>query len=191
MRGALLILAALASASCVEVGRFETPDAGVDGPLACFRCHADKEEPWSHPSSHRLLFRCEDCHAYLSAYGPGHAVRRPCSNCHSEQAHPAGAECTGCHTPHGSANAFLLKESIVTPAGSAAQVHVTKAEGASPEGLVRAGVDGQPAGSGLCEVCHRATGHYNSAGTAAPHESGWCGRCHSHQRAFAPGAPGD
>jgi predicted CXXCH cytochrome family protein len=183
----LALFAALAAAACVEVPQVRA-DAGPDGVYQCFDCHSDLADAWSLPSAHRLLFQCTDCHGFISAYGPGHMSRRPCLNCHSEQSHQ-GYDCARCHTPHGSANAFLIRERIDNALGGTSDIHVSGPQGASPDGLVRAGVDGQTPGTGLCEVCHTTTAHYTGDGSAPAHHTDWCARCHSHQRGFAPGAP--
>jgi hypothetical protein len=133
-----------------------------------------------------VLFDCTVCHVVSDPKGgPGHAERPACATCHSEAAHPEGAACSGCHDPHGSDNAFLLRPTLDTP-GGAKDISVTRPEGASAEGLVRAGVPGAVPGTGVCEVCHTQTLHYNNSGTGLDHEAAWCPQCHSHQDGFPP-----
>ncbi|MBI4952294.1 MAG: hypothetical protein HY908_09685 [Myxococcales bacterium] len=155
----------------------------------CLGCHADVAARWQAQSAHRPLYDCNGCHGLGTVFPHGvPAAPLPCARCHSETSHPAGqAACTGCHDPHGSDNLFLVRRTIMLPGGGTVHVHFSEPEGASADGLVRAGVAGEAAGTGLCEVCHTATAHYDAAGAAAPHETAWCATCHGHQAGFAPG----
>ena len=156
---------------------------------ACLECHTTIAPRWALPSSHGVLLDCTHCHGTFGPSGPGHADSRACSDCHSQVTHPTSGSCTTCHDPHGTENAFLVLESIQVRAGTEVPVHFTTVEGASADGLVRAGVDGATAGTGLCEVCHTSTRYYPSTGLGAPHETGWCPRCHLHQNGFLLGLP--
>lgn len=200
MVGALLalVVAALAAACPAVEPPPSAVDAGADlqglpadpaRMAQCFSCHTDVQTDFARASSHALLFDCDGCHVVHDLEGgAGHAERPQCSQCHSQAPHPSDYACVTCHAPHGSENAFLLRASIPRPDGSAIAVHVTLPEGATADGLVRAGVDGQSAGTGLCEACHTSTAYYTSDGAGAAHHSQWCGQCHSHQHAFAPPA---
>lgn len=172
--------------------------SGVDPAVLahCAGCHTDVVARLALPSSHHALFDCLGCHATSTkGGGPGHASTRECAACHSEAAHPAGARCGTCHDAHGTPNAFLVNEGVPLTHGGLAYVRVTKPEGASADGLARAGVKGARAGTGLCEVCHDATKHYDRDGLGAPHDAAWCGTCHDHAAGFASppdaGAPTD
>ncbi|MBI2389143.1 MAG: hypothetical protein HYV09_05965 [Deltaproteobacteria bacterium] len=162
-------------------------DAAVVAACTAGGCHAEVATRWANPSSHRLLHDCLMCHATVSgtAPGKGHVDEPACAKCHSEATHRTGTACVTCHEPHGSKNVFLLRESIALADGGATTIHVAAPEGASADGLVRAGVDGGVPGTGLCEVCHTTTAHYRRDGVGAPHHGDWCGRCHEHARGFA------
>lgn len=180
-----------AGGSTVTAGHVDGVGTDEAGTAACLGCHTEIQEAWSHASSHEVLFDCNGCHRLGPLLPHAKPVVLPtCDRCHSEAAHPAGgtSSCTDCHDPHGSSNLFLIRKAIRLPSGEVAGVVLTELEGASPGGRVRAGVDGEKPGTGLCEVCHTTTKHYDSAGTAAPHETGWCADCHDHQKGFAPSA---
>jgi predicted CXXCH cytochrome family protein len=149
----------------------------------CLSCHDETKEQWDNLSSHRVLYDCSFCHETVAESGEGHAASKDCSACHSHTPHPP-SECSACHEPHGTINAFLMKDTIKLADGSEVPVHVTKPEGASKNGLARAGVEGEKAGSGLCEVCHQNTKYYNSKGDGEAHDTDFCGHCHDHEEGY-------
>ena len=169
------------------------PPAGIGqhpaANAACLECHAPIAPRWALPSSHGLLLDCTHCHGTFGPGGPGHSDSRACSDCHSVGTHPSTARCTTCHDPHGTENWFLVRETIEVPNGTQVSIHLTSVEGASTDGLVRAGVDGATPGTGLCEVCHADTRYYPRTGFGEPHDTGWCPRCHLHQTGFHLGLP--
>lgn len=153
----------------------------------CLSCHGEVDDDWQHPSTHRQLLDCFSCHTVRDVPpGPGHAERSQCTACHSQAVH-SDQSCTTCHNQHGSSNAYLIRTVLTLPDGSTANIHFTRPEGASADGLVRAGVDGESAGTGLCEVCHDSKRrYYNRDGNGAPHETTWCANCHKHSTGFDP-----
>ncbi|MBI5481477.1 MAG: hypothetical protein HY906_21645 [Deltaproteobacteria bacterium] len=172
-------------------GGVPTPGIGqnVAADQACLECHPTIAPRWQLPSSHGVLLDCIHCHGTRGTPGPGHSDSRACSDCHSQGSHPAAASCTACHDPHGTENAFLVRETLKVRGGSEVPVHFTTVEGASADGLVRAGAEGAAPGTGVCEVCHTETRYYPQNGLGAPHETGWCPRCHLHQNGFWLGRP--
>ena len=201
-RGCALVVVAgltMGLAACTHDFPSDEPtDAGVPPPgvgqhpaanAACLECHAPIAPRWALPSSHGLLLDCVHCHGTYGAGGPGHSDSRACSDCHSQGTHPSTAACTACHDPHGTENAFLVLETIAVPTGTDVPIHLTTVEGASLDGLARAGVEGAEPGTGLCEVCHADTRFYPRTGLGEPHETGWCPRCHLHQTGFHLGLP--
>ena len=196
-RNVLIALAAIFAVALIvpgAAGADGTPDpqwetslgVGTDdaGSQTCLGCHSAVQGSWSNLSTHSLILDCATCHVATNPPGPGHAAKAACETCHSEQTHPTGAACTSCHDPHGSANAFLVRADLPLTAGGTAAVHFTRPEGASKDGLVRQGVSGATAGTGVCEVCHSKTAHYDQKGSGTAHSGDWCALCHSHQGGF-------
>lgn len=172
--GVLLSACGATTVTPVDAGDDGT---GVDEALTarCVGCHAAVGERWKQVSSHSLLFDCAQCHVEQSATpGPGHQSKRACGECHSAQEHH-GFSCVGCHDQHGSANLFLVRETL---AGK--PVTLTSPTGLDATGLARG------TGAGVCETCHTATAHDRSDGAGPPHHAAWCITCHGHDRAFSP-----
>lgn len=177
---AILVPAALlAAAGAVIAESWETAlGVGTDvaGDLKCLSCHVAVKSAWEHSSTHAMIHDCRVCHKTNAPSGAGHASKKPCADCHSEKAHPAAAPCSACHQVHGTANRFLIPDTL-----GGRPVFLTTPEGKSDTGLARG------TGKGVCEVCHASTKYYTSAGAGAAHETGWCIKCHSHQNGFSPG----
>lgn len=189
---ALALFLSLGLAACDSGSVSAAPVADGVGPdpavvARCLGCHSGTVgDAWQNASSHEALFDCDGCHHIGGDIPHSKPPALPtCDTCHSNVTHQ-GAACTGCHDPHGSPNAFLIKPAMGLPDGGTAPIHFTAPQGASADGLVRAGVTGQIAGTGLCEVCHSTTAHYSASGGGSPHSTAWCATCHSHAAGFAP-----
>jgi hypothetical protein len=117
--------------------------------------------------------------------------------------------CTTCHTPHGTTNIYLIRQTIDTPDGSnwatSGSPSVTvdfrkKSTSDSPNPGVADGVMGSGAAgtTNVCMVCHSLTSHFrwNGSGSDQLHgdvggEAGNdCTVCHSHKNGFAHGLGG-
>ncbi len=157
---------------------------------ACGYCHASVTQQAARSAGHGSLgLECANCHAEREAgqTGPGHQTVPTCASCHaSQRTHhdlPAGtAECTSCHTPHGSDNLFLIQESVTLPSGAARPVEFTQLAGLAEGGLAS---PSRP-GTGLCETCHTQTRFYRSDGSGETHVSFPCFTCHPHAGGFSP-----
>jgi doubled CXXCH motif protein len=190
---AVVLLWALSWAGCTaDIGATGLgADAESDETCVSAGCHVAVAEAMAPGSSHAVLLRCRDCHEVVRLDAtPGHARSAACEGCHSQRGHE-GVACTVCHSPHGTSNAFLLRETVAIDADRVALVRVARPEGASWSGLARAGVPGAKAGTGFCEVCHQHTRFYDRDGTGAPHDGAWCESCHLHDDGFAAGMEKD
>jgi predicted CXXCH cytochrome family protein len=157
---------------------------------SCTFCHGEVAEPLLAHGHGDAQIRCDSaCHASdlrPGEVGPGHRNVPRCADCHDEQqTHQDAAagttgECTNCHTPHGSANLFLVKEVIAPPGGSARMVTFTSLDGRGDGGFTTG------TGAGLCEVCHRETRYFRSDGSGEEHFTFPCFTCHPHTAGFAP-----
>lgn len=140
--------------------------------------------------------------------GDGNILRRDdastlCTACHALPDH--GSEtagraygawtttCRDCHAPHGTRNAWLVRETIAPPwvAGDAPPAaravrfatrtgYVADAGEAAPVRSSFANADG----SGPCQVCHTRTARWRAAGAADPIHLGDCAFCHRHATGF-------
>jgi len=157
----------------------------------CGVCHGEIVDRMDATGGHGILdSSCQACHENLlpGTVGLGHRSKPRCADCHLEQkAHhdPAigtATECTQCHTPHGSPNLRLVKESISTPAGGPRPVEFTNDNGLADGSYASA----SHPGSGVCEICHTATQFYRSDGSGQLHYGDICVDCHLHDQAFTP-----
>ena len=106
-------------------------------PELCYGCHANVRAQFSMPFKHRVnegFMQCTDCHNPHGTSAPtwrmasrpklvdqGLINEEACLKCHVQQRGPFAYEhaavrvdgCETCHTPHGSANARLLKRPAV------------------------------------------------------------------------------
>lgn len=94
-------------------------------PTLCYQCHTDVKPSFSMPFHHKVnegLVTCSDCHDVHGTFANNNLKSTAdqndiCTKCHTETRGPFVYEhaaikaegCTACHTPHGSANARLLK----------------------------------------------------------------------------------
>ena len=132
----------------------------------CFQCHTDVKSAFSMPFHHKVnegLVQCSDCHDPHGTFGKANlkstaAMTQVCTKCHTETAGPFVYEhavikaegCTACHTPHGSANARLLKRP---------SVNLVCVECHSPSPNFSAGADTHNqngASINTCTICHTA-----------------------------------
>ncbi len=143
--------------------------------------------------------------------GDGHLLRRdndsttcggPGSACHNLPEHESQG-CRVCHTPHGTSNIYLVRDTIQTPNSGPRQV-IFKTLGIGdpyndPDPVVGDPNSGVMADStdgvftGVCEVCHTTTAHHRNDGSQPPpnhNDAVDCTGCHSHDGGFAGGESG-
>lgn len=177
MRSAALAFVVLAACGSPRApATLGDPSTGANQWVAeqCLGCHDTIATQWTAPSSHRLLLDCSACHAAVDGTpaGPGHQTTGDCKSCHTAKSHRSFG-CVTCHDVHGSPNLFLVKPALY---GNA--VHLSKAEGATPDGLAHEG-------KGVCETCHDSTKYYSADG-GLPHDATYCVECHTHFEGFTP-----
>ncbi|OFV90962.1 MAG: hypothetical protein A3J75_03055 [Acidobacteria bacterium RBG_16_68_9] len=192
VRGLLLLAAVLLFAPACGDG---SDSAASD----CAACHGVQAEAWESFSSHKALYGCDFCHQMVTATpGQGHRASTACDHCHSESGHPPGQAsgdadpvdiCLDCHDPHGSANIYLIRETISIAPGETSAIDFRNTVGRADYGHAELGVadggenDLEP-GSGLCEACHVRTVYYNRTAAAEDHFTDRCTRCHDHAVEF-------
>ncbi len=141
--------------------------------------------------------------------GAGTILRRThgsqlCTDCHNLATHSSQAtsfkygswanECLACHTPHSTANIYLVRPSIDTPRSGSKSVDfrdATTGVGAYSYATPQASGNGV----NVCEVCHTRTqnsdatprARNNAATDWTKHYSGDCRACHTHAAGFAGG----
>ncbi|QQR75565.1 MAG: hypothetical protein IPJ17_08335 [Holophagales bacterium] len=141
-----------------------------------------------------------------AAAGNGLLLRRThgsqlCLDCHAMATHSSQAtsfnygswseECLTCHTPHQTANLYLVRETIQTPASGPKALDFRNLTGKADYSFATVTAPG----NGACEACHTKT--KNSDGTprfrntggsdGGKHYSTNCVSCHDHGRGFAAG----
>ena len=192
---ALGLLALLAAAGCGTDGanKFKGSAPTADEVFgSCAFCHSGLANRMVAAGGHHdLTVVCTTCHDQdlkPNDPGPGHRNVPACADCHQEQmthhdpAQRAEDQCLVCHTPHGSPNLFLVKESIDTALGTTSEIDFTNLRGQA-DGSFASKSD---PGTGVCEVCHSTTEFYRSNGTGEDHFTLACFACHRHAAAFAP-----
>jgi len=157
----------------------------------CPVCHQPEADNLAEPSRHHDIFtgKCSRCHAEVTPQaGPGHRAIAACGDCHSPSqvaAHtPPGVNipCAQCHEPHGSQNIRLIRQIIQTAQGPNVPIRFDNLTGRADGSFVSAS---QP-GTGLCEVCHTTTNHYQADGGGSSHYTSTCTNCHDHADGFEP-----
>lgn len=147
--------------------RLHWPVADKVGCLNCHGPHATREKPLLKKPMKPL---CGSCHA--------DTIKRQ-ENSPTKHAPIDGGECTSCHSPHGSENAFLFTASSQLEVCGAC--HDWKAHSAHPLG--EKAID--PRNKNLavdCESCHRAHGTPFKYFTHFDNKAELCVQCHADFR---------
>jgi predicted CXXCH cytochrome family protein len=137
--------------------------------LQCASCHVAQEPAGTFGAMHQRVPACAECHG---------TERQT----HHDPEAGTNRECAVCHTPHGSANLFLIRELMRTPDGRSRPVQFDNVRGVADGGFVSVS---EP-GSGLCETCHTQTAFYRGDGSGKMHFPYTCFTCHSHTLGFSP-----
>ena len=148
--------------------------------------------------------------------GDGHLLRRnndsttcggPNNACHNLPGHQ-DQDCRVCHTPHGTKNIYLVRDTIATPnSGDMEVIFKTlgigdpyndpdPVKGDPNSGVMADSTDGVV--TGVCEVCHTTTTHhrndmtYGSSDSAVHNDALDCtSGCHPHSSSFAVSGGGE
>ncbi len=127
-----------------------------------------------------------------------------CLDCHNLPSHSSQAVgvkyenwqavCLDCHTPHSTRNAYLVKETIITPMSGARVVTLYSMTGDAVNSYVTASLGAST--KGICQVCHTRTKNQstlasrwtNTGNADASHyqspDTERCTACHKHDQGF-------
>ncbi len=145
---------------------------------ACLVCHSSQDADGYAPAGYAAKNGPDTDENH---YGSKHAVN------------DGGQFCWDCHDPHGdrvsgSGNIYMVQSAVADATGNQYGIPATTV----PLTFIAATTgtdyaqDASP--TGICNVCHSATGHY-TATTGDGHQSGAvCTSCHLHDSDFAPSA---
>ncbi|HPR63302.1 MAG TPA: CxxxxCH/CxxCH domain-containing protein [Thermoanaerobaculia bacterium] len=139
--------------------------------------------------------------------GAGTLLRRThgsqlCADCHNLATHSSqhtstkygswALDCLRCHTPHGTTNIYLVRESIPTPnSGTHSPIILRDDAATNPDGGYLGNRISDPTNytDGICETCHTRTSYHRNDTSGADnhtHNAGTrCVNCHTHEDGFA------
>jgi DmsE family decaheme c-type cytochrome len=138
IRGSEHTEADVVCSNCHSVHKSQTPKflLAKQQKDLCYSCHASIRAQFEMPVKHRVnegVIQCTDCHnphgSFAAAWGTGLSSalvttaldnEEPCLKCHIDKRGPFVYEhasvrvegCEGCHMPHGSTNAKLLRRPV-------------------------------------------------------------------------------